>query len=271
MKHTPADASARLRALARAWVHRAYSPFSHRPDAAILLLGDGAWVPGVRVESASYSLEIPSVQNAISTAVALGRRDIVALAMSRPITPEDAAYLGTLPEIALAQVDEALFAATGPLPQVAPEPLSPYLDADTPATSEEGLGIARRLAARAYVPESDFPVACVIETGTGLLVPGVNVEHPTWSRILCAERNALGTLVTYGIQDPETMYLTCTREPGCTPCGACRQLLAELTPEATLWMDSSIPGGRAAHPYELLPEFFTGATLFRTPNPRDTA
>lgn len=262
MKEPPAAAPDRLRERARSWVSRAHSPFSRKPDAALLLLSDGAWVPGVRVESASYSLVIPAVQNAVTTAVALGRHDVVALMMSRPLMPDDTAYLASLPLARLQPLAEDLL-STGTLPDLHPEPLTPFLPHPRPLSSEAGLQIARDLAARAYVPESDFPVACVAETMSGRLVPGVNVEHPSWSRILCAERNVLGTLVSYGIEPIAAMYLTCTREPGCTPCGACRQLLAELTPEAVLWMDTPAPGGRAARPAELIPSFFSGQVLVR--------
>jgi cytidine deaminase len=270
--HTPpADTPARLRALAQEWVGRAHSPFSDRPVAAILLLGDGAWIPGVRVESASYSLEIPAVQNALSTMVALGRRDAVALALSRPFRADDVAYLEAFPELRLFARGNDVLAARGPLPDPEDLPLTPFLDEPAPASPEQGFALARRIAERAHVPESDFPVACVVETTSGRLIPGVNVEHPTWSRILCAERNALGTLRSYGIDDPARMYLTCTREPGCTPCGACRQLLAELTPEAVLWMDATSPAGRSARAADLLPAFFSGNTLYRTATSRDAA
>jgi len=239
--------------------------------AAIILLSDGAWIPGVRVESASYSLEIPAVLNALSTLVALGRRDVVALALSRPFRPDDVAYLESFPDLHLIVRADDLLAARGPLPEPRDHPMTPYLDEPAPTSSAEGFALARRIADRAHVPESDFPVACVVETTSGRLVPGVNVEHPTWSRILCAERNALGTLISYGIDDVARMYLTCTREPGCTPCGACRQLLAELTPEAELWMDSPAPEGRSARAADLLPSFFSGNALFRTAKTRDAA
>ncbi len=268
--HTPpAGTPARLRALAQEWVARAHSPFSDRPVAAILLLSDGSWIPGVRVESASYSLEIPAVQNALSTLVALGRRDVVALALSRPFRPDDVAYLESFPDLRLVARGDDLLAADGPLPLPEDLPLSPFLAEPAPESREAGFALARRIAERAHVPESDFPVACVVETTSGRLIPGVNVEHPTWSRILCAERNALGTLRSYGIDDPVRMYLTCTRAPGCTPCGACRQLLAELTPEAELWMDAPEPEGRSARAADLLPAFFSGDALFRTAKTRD--
>jgi homotetrameric cytidine deaminase len=265
MMNEPADTPARLRALVRERLRFAHTPFSQRPEAAVLLLRDGSWIPGVRVESASYSLVIPAIQNAVSTAIALGRRDLAAVFLSRPITANDLAYLEIFSDAGFTRLGRDGVTTVPNLPYLADFPLTPFLEGPPPMSPAEGLAYSRMAASRAFVPESDFPVGCVIETTEGHLIPGVNVEYADWSRILCAERNALGTLVSYGIASPRALYLTCTRDPGCTPCGACRQLIAELTPEAVLWMDAYGSGSRSVHPSELLPEAFSGSTLSGAP------
>ena len=68
-----------LRREARAAAARAYVPYSGRGAAAVMLLADGLWVPGVRVESASFSLVIPALVNAfpafpLQVGERLGRR-----------------------------------------------------------------------------------------------------------------------------------------------------------------------------------------------------
>ena len=50
-----------LRERAHDCTRRAHTPFSDEPTAAVLLLDDGTWIPGVRVESASFSLRISSI------------------------------------------------------------------------------------------------------------------------------------------------------------------------------------------------------------------
>ena len=253
-----------LRSKARAAVARAHVPYSGQGAAAVLLLADGTWAPGVRVESASFSLVIPALVNAFTTVVAAGRQDVVAVALSRPFRAEDVAYVQSVSPGTFGQaaVDAFVRAGTEALPALANR-LDPFLDAPAPETTEAGIALARTVARRAHVPESAFPVGCVLVTQDGRLVPGVNVEHSDWSRILCAERNALGTALSWGLAPAQAVYLTCLKDPTGSPCGACRQLLAELAPEATVWMDRGPASPEAASPGRLLPGAFNGQALTR--------
>ena len=138
------------------------------------------------------------------------------------------------------------------------------LDAPLPETPKAGIALAREVASRAHTPESAFPVGCVLLTHEGRLLPGVNVEHNDWSRILCAERNALGTAVSWGQTQAQAAYLACLKDPTGSPCGACRQLLAELAPDATVWMDRGEASPEATTPARLLPGAFHGQGLIRS-------
>lgn len=249
-----------LRTRARDAAGRAHVPYSRRHVAAALLLSDGAWVPGVRVESASFSLVIPAIVNAYSTSIAQGRTDAVAVALNRPFLPEETTYLQALAIPFQLAADDALVAPGFDLPAPG-EALSPFLDAPPPETPVDGIALARHIAERAHVPESQFPVGCIARVAGGRLVPGINVEHPDWSRILCAERNALGTIVSYGLGTVEALFLSCPCDSGCTPCGACRQLLVEHAPSAALWMDRGEGPPAEASPDGLLPGAFSGNAL----------
>lgn len=255
------DPFAALQEIAQSYAARAHVPYSGQPEAAVALLADGAWVPGVRVESASFSLTLPAALNAVSTAVAAGRQDVVAVVSTRAWQAEDLAYLAALPGGALTARAAHAAAAEGPLPALTHR-LDPFLPARLPLTAEAGIALAQEVAGRAYVPASAFRVGCVAVAG-GVAVPGVNVEHRDWARILCAERNALGTALTWGLPPAEHLFLSCPSDPSGTPCGACRQWLAELTPEAMLWMDRGAGPPEAVAPPDLLPGFFRGATLIR--------
>lgn len=241
---------------------RSHTPFSHKQVSAIFILSNGDWVPGIRVESASYSLTIPALLNAYTTVRASNREDIAFIYLSRPLEEHDLAYLNALGHGPARQVNEyaCMFELDSPS-SISPVPLDPFLKAPCPESPEEGIRMVRTLADRAHIPESNFPVACMLETTEGRLIPGVNVEHSNWTHILCAERNALGTAQTYGLLNIQTIYLTCTKDQQCSPCGACRQLLAELTPEAVLWMDRGLDNRESTTPSSLLPEWFTGSTL----------
>lgn len=254
-----------LRSRLDSLLDRAYVPFSQTPVAAAVLLRDGTWVPGVRIESASFSLTLPALLNAYTTLVPAGQTaEVAAIVQSRPFRPEEIVYLEGLPLPAGERLGTDAWIVGGaerdgslPPPSSCLDPtLSPPL-----ADRADGMARAREMASAAYVPVSAFPVGAVLETSDGVLFPGVNVEHPDWARILCAERCALGTAWSYGHTDARRLFLTCLKDERGTPCGACRQLLAELTPEITLWMDRHDDEGDAARPSDLLPGSFRGDAL----------
>jgi homotetrameric cytidine deaminase len=250
-----------LRSEARNVAVRAYVPYSGRGEAAVLLLADGTWVPGVRVESASFSLVIPALVNAFSTAVAAGRQDVVAVVTNHPVQPEDTAFLHALPPAFTQHAEDVFVAAEFASLPAFGACLDPFLPVSPLDDVAAGIGLAREIAQRAYVPESDFPVGCMLVIEDGRLLPGVNVEHSDWSRILCAERNAISTAITWGAAPARVLYLTCLKDPKGSPCGACRQVLAELALGATLWMDRGSASPEAATPEQLLPDAFTGQAL----------
>lgn len=266
MPVAPDALASRLTALARQASAHAAVPYSGAPDAVVLLLADGTWIPGVRVESASFGLTIAAVVNAFSTAVACERTDVVAVAVSGAVWPETAAYLAESPAGRFVETTPGLFVHESQ--PVLAEPgarLDPFLRVPRPERPPQGIELARRVAQRAYVPESRFRVGCVFETAEGTLIPGVNVEHRDWARILCAERNALGTAISYGVTALRSLYLSCPTDPAGTPCGACRQLLAEHGRHLTIWMDRGTEAPEMTTPPVLLPASFVGAHLDRIP------
>jgi len=260
----PKSALDPLRRRARDLLPRAHVPFSDAPTAAVLLLDDGSWIPGVRLESASYSLTIPALLNAYTTAVSLGREaSIAAFVLSRPFRREETLYVEDLPQGPFEPAaDDAWIrgaGGNGTLPTLQTL-LPPDLDLSIGDT-EDGIRAVRRVSQRAHVPSSGYPVGALLNTQQGPYVPGVNVEHPDWARILCAERNALGTVQSYALSSPRHLYLTCDKDPHGSPCGACRQLLAELAPEATLWMDRHGAPPERSTVSALLPGSFRGRAL----------
>ena len=81
----------------------------------------------------------------------------------------------------------------------------------------------------AYVPYSHFPVAAVLELKDGTLLSGCNVENASYGLCMCAERNVLFMSVACGVPKEEIASLTvyAPTESLTTPCGACRQVMAE--------------------------------------------
>lgn len=260
-----------LRNRVRSLAPRAHVPFSKTPTAAGLLIRNGTWIPGVRIESASYSLTLPALVNAYTTAVALGRdEEVVAFVLSRPLRREEQLYLQDLPHGPYqAYANDAWLPPRAhrdgslPLPDA---PVPPVLGAGPQNGGAEdhpqrGLTRAREAAQRAYVPSSGYKVGAAMELEDGRIVPGANVEHPDWTRILCAERNALGTVLSYGLPDIRRLFLACLSDPHGTPCGACRQLLAEQASNATVWMDRHEASPEDTTVSDLLPGSFQGRAL----------
>lgn len=200
---------------------------------------------------------MPAVANAISTALALENSEIVALVSSSGLGPLDLHYADHFIRGG-EQLEDDVFACRSNLP------VNPVGGRWSPSvTAAVSIAGAREIAGRAVVPESDFPVGCMIDAAPEV-IGGVNVEHPDWTLTICAERNALSTMVTMGATGADEVYLSCTRDTNASPCGACRQWLSELVPEATIWIDR----GEGAPPEafsvrELLPGSFTGDAILR--------
>lgn len=259
-----------LRAQTEALKERSHVPFSATPSAALVLLDDGHWIPGVRVDSAAFSLSLSALMNAVTTAVALNRaKAMVAFVLSTAAQPADRQYVAGLPGTAFDSTQDDVFVQSGwfaghaTLPRPT-GPLDPFEEA-AGSTPADRVVQARHLAKRALTPASGFPVGALLETEEGRLLPGVNVEHDDWNRILCAERNALGAAHAYGVADGlRALYLSCPLDAQGTPCGACRQWLVELAPDITLWMDRDDDPPERRMPRDLLPGSFSGQAIPRS-------
>lgn len=90
--------------------------------------------------------------------------------------------------------------------------------------------ITAALAVRdnAYAPFSKFHVGAALLTDSGRLYLGCNVENISYGLTICAERFAIGAMIAAGERQPTAIAIV-TRGGG-TPCGACRQVLAEFAP-----------------------------------------
>ncbi|WP_324662010.1 cytidine deaminase [Haloarcula sediminis] len=90
------------------------------------------------------------------------------------------------------------------------------------------LSAARDAADAAYVPYSEYAVGAAIETADGTVYTGCNVENANYSNSLHAEEVAIGTAVSDGHRSFSRLAVTSTKRDGVTPCGMCRQTLAEF-------------------------------------------
>jgi cytidine deaminase len=87
---------------------------------------------------------------------------------------------------------------------------------------------ARAASAHAHCPYSRFAVGAAVRTADGRVFTGCNVENASFGLTICAERNAIFQAVTAGARDVIAVALyTPTKRP-VSPCGACRQVIAEF-------------------------------------------
>lgn len=111
-------------------------------------------------------------------------------------------------------------------------------------TRDELLAAAREAALRAHCPYSHFRVGAALLAG-GKLYTGVNIEISSYGLTLCAERSALAAALSAGAGPITHVAVACIDTPPTaplnqrTPCGACRQWLADLAPEATIYIDGA--------------------------------
>jgi cytidine deaminase len=87
---------------------------------------------------------------------------------------------------------------------------------------------ARRVAESAYVPYSEYPVGAALRTADGSVFVGCNVENANYSNSLHAEEVAVGKAVAEGHRTVSRVAVSSAARDGITPCGMCRQTLAEF-------------------------------------------
>jgi len=96
----------------------------------------------------------------------------------------------------------------------------------TDEKKQELIKAANEVRGKAYAPYSNYNVGAALLTKTGKVFLGVNVENAAYPDTICAERSAVVSAVSAGERDFEAIAVA-TRNGG-TPCGSCRQVLAEF-------------------------------------------
>lgn len=122
---------------------------------------------------------------------------------------------------------------------------------------KEMLAAATLARANAYAPYSNFHVGAAVLGADGTIYSGCNVENASFGLTCCAERNAVFAMVAAGEKEIREVLIIGDSEEFLPPCGACRQVIAELAPpSAMVHMCNRNGACRDATVSELVPFMF---------------
>ena len=139
-----------------------------------------------------------------------------------------------------------------------PRPLGPG--------DEALIRVAALARERAYAPYSRYRVGAAVRTRRNRIHGGANVENASYGLTVCAERCAVFAAVAAGeTRDYEAVAVVVGGDQLPSPCGACRQVLAEFSPDVRVVL-ATTGGLRAVTTLRaLLPDAFTAEQLERPP------
>lgn len=130
------------------------------------------------------------------------------------------------------------------------------------SAKQEWINTAIEAMEKAYVPYSKFPVGAALITESGEVFQGCNIENASFGLTNCAERTAFFKAVSEGNMSFSHLVVAGETEDPISPCGACRQVMAEFcVPDmpVTLVGDNGVT--KAMTVKELLPYAFTEKDL----------
>ncbi len=111
---------------------------------------------------------------------------------------------------------------------------------------------------KAYCPYSKFRVGAVLYTTDKKMIDGVNVENISYGLSICSERSAMCSAISLGVKKEEFYLLSVTtdKEEYLTPCGACRQFIAEFPAIKYILIINNSGNMKLTTPEELIPFVF---------------
>jgi cytidine deaminase len=127
---------------------------------------------------------------------------------------------------------------------------------------QEWLNIALAALEKAYVPYSHFPVGACLVTDSGKTYQGINIENASFGLTNCAERTAFFKAVSEGERNFVHLVVAGHTPEPISPCGACRQVMAEFcAPDMPVTLVGDKGVTLATTVKELLPYAFTEKDL----------
>ena len=126
---------------------------------------------------------------------------------------------------------------------------------------EDLVKVASLARQRAHAPYSKYKVGAAIRTKRNKVHAGANVENASYGLTVCAERTAAFAAVNAGDKELDAIAIVIDDDKLPTPCGACRQVLAEFAPAMRVVLATTSGLRRATTLAELLPDPFLPTSL----------
>ncbi len=127
-------------------------------------------------------------------------------------------------------------------------------------TNEQLVEYAVEAASNAYNPYSKFSVGAALLGKNGEVFVGTNIENVSYGLTICAERSAFCAAITAGIREFSAIAIVASGDTPPSPCGACRQVMAEFCDDTFLVVLATIDAPDDIKAYrlnELLPYQFS--------------
>lgn len=132
---------------------------------------------------------------------------------------------------------------------------------------------AKEARNNAHAPYSGFQVGAAVLSGSGQIYAGCNVENASYGLTICAERTAIGNMVSHGERNIRAIVVVTDAPEPTPPCGMCRQVLAEFADDIPVYLASTrkdvLP--RTTSLAQLMPQAFRRNLLPSAPPPAGTA
>ncbi len=120
----------------------------------------------------------------------------------------------------------------------------------------ELLNMAKNISKNAYSPYSKVCVGAALETKSGKIYTGVNVENSSYGGTICAERTAAVKAVSEGEQEFVRIAVAGSIA-NLVPCGLCRQFLSEFCEDMVVLYEDETGNMVETTLSELLPSGFS--------------
>jgi cytidine deaminase len=121
---------------------------------------------------------------------------------------------------------------------------------------EELVRVAALARQRAYAPYSKYKVGAAIRTKRNKVHGGANVENASYGLTVCAERSAAFAAVNSGDTAFDAIAIVIDGDKLPSPCGACRQVLAEFSPDMRVLLATTGGARKVTTLHALLPDPF---------------